>query len=835
MPHKIREYPFLLPLLVLVLGINIYFRAFPIYFPQLKTRAKEVINNVVNRNAAFEVYKKFPQFNPIAKDKIIKTRVSEYKRLDAKGIKEQINEGWRQLKSRFQDDSGQTYLMELDCWHWSRYVDNVLKHGYPGDIVRDGKQIDLFMLAPLGSPLHWEHSLYYLSAFLYKAFSFFKKVPLFTFTFYLPLLFSAIFLALLYLFSFRLSGHIGAWVSCLVMGLSPIFLQRSCAGWFDKDILSLIFPTLVIWTYVSSGDKHSLKAKILWIFLSGLFTGLFAYTWTHWWFIFAILIIYEAIFILFLAFAHFYLKRQSLVPLKEHALSLALFIIFSFFWTVIFCGLEPLDVLYKQLMLALILNKPLMASIWPNVYSTVGELRTLGIREIANSMGGMFIFTASSLSLAVLLVISFADKRYAGYRRNTVLILAIWTLSMLFAATRGIRFVLFLPFSLGISLGWVLNEIFAYFKKRKNLWAVSVVLCAILIFSGMIMKRAYAVSSSIYPLMNDTWYKVLTLIKDKTKEGTIVNSWWDFGDWFKAIAKRPAIFDGQSQDSPQAYWMAKALLSSNEEEAVGILRMLNNSGNKAFETIDSFIHDPLESALLLERLITLSPYDAQEALKKFIPAQLAQEVLGMLYSRPPPACFVVDDTMIPKMAAISYLGTWDFSKVYIAQNFDKLEKEQIMQHLKGLGRNIDDMQRYYQEVFLIKPQDLNDWLSNRVLFYGDLVSGKEKDGMIFFDNGFIYNPKNQTIRSSAGQIPFSLFVLTGDSFVEINLFNANSAFSALVVNQKGQYKCILLDRQLGASMFVRLYFFRGLGLRHFSPLIDAEEGNDYIRVFNINW
>jgi dolichyl-diphosphooligosaccharide--protein glycosyltransferase len=394
---------------------------------------------------------------------------------------------------------------------------------------------------------------------------------------------------------------------------------------------------------------------------------------------------------------------------------------------------------------------------------------------------------------------------------------------------------MFLPFSLGISLGWVTHEIYVYFKKRKNITAVVLVIIAFLIFNGTIISRTYAVASSIYPLMDDTWYKVLNLIKEKTPEGTIVNSWWDFGDWFKAVARRPAIFDGQSQDSPRAYWMAKALLSSNEEEAIGILRMLNNGGNKAFEIINGYIKDQLESVLLLESIISSEPEKTQEVLKNFLPMPIVQEVMKLLFSLPPRACFIVEYTMMPKMGAISYLGTWDFSKVYIAQNFSKQEKDQIIEHLKGLGRNVQEMQRYYQEVFLIKPKSLDDWLSRRVLFYSELANGKEKDGVVFFDNGFIYNPKDQTIRSSAGQIPRSLFVLLGNNFTEIGFPNANSGFSTLVVKATEGYRCILLDRELANSMLVRLYFFRGLGLKYFTPLIEAEGENKNIRVFNIIW
>ncbi|MFA5356656.1 MAG: STT3 domain-containing protein [Candidatus Omnitrophota bacterium] len=834
-PRKTGKYLFLLVPPLLVLAANIYFRSFPIYFPQLKTRAMEILSKSIEQRITQDVYAKFAQFNPIAKDKLVKNRVAEYKKADAKAINEQVNEGYKHLKERFQDKDGQTYLMELDCWHWAKYVENVVRLGHPGDRVENGKQIDAYMLAPLGSPLHWEHSLYYFSAFLYKVFSIFKRAPLFTFLFYLPLLFSATFIVLLYIFVYRHGGHLAAITSCMMMGLSPIFLHRSCAGWFDKDVLSLIFPLLVIWSYVNSSAAQNIRKKVFWVCVSSFWVGLFCYSWTHWWFVFAIVIIYEALYIIVLAAARFYLKKDNSANFREHAISVIIFFVSGLFWALVICGPEPITELYKALIFAVTLNKPLMASIWPNVYSTVGELRSMGIKEIANSVGSMPVFMISSFSMLALSVLSVVKRDYPRVKREIISILVIWTAVMLFASSRGIRFAMFLPFGLGISLGLLISEVYGYFRRKKNAAVIVLVLMAFLFVNVSLFRKAYTAANNTYPLIDDTWYKVLELIKEKTPEGTIINSWWDFGDWFKVIARRPAIFDGQSQDTPQAYWMAKAILSEDEDKAVGILRMLNNGGNSAFDTINGYIKDPLQSVLLLEGVIGSSPQKAQATLNNFLPASLTQKVMQLLYGTPGRACFIVDNTMIPKMGAISYLGTWDFSKVYIAQNFNKLEKEQIMEHLKGLGRNIEEAQRYYQEIFLIKPGNLDDWLSGRVLFYGEPVSGREKDAEVFFANGFIYTPKENAIRSNVGQVPRSLFVLQGNNFVEFTYPNANAPFSALVVKTDNGYKCVLFDRALANSMFVRLYFFKGIGLKHFSPLIDAEEGNSYIRVFNINW
>lgn len=818
-----------------MVGLNLYFRSFPINFPQLKAQARDIVERSIQQSVIMEVQKKFPQFYPTAKDEIVKTRVAEYKKQTKKIIRKQIQDVYLQLKDKFQDDKGQTYLMELDCWHWGRYVENVIRFGRPGDETISGKQWDLLMLAPLGSELEWEHFLYHFSSFLYRVFSLFKKIPLFTFLFYLPLFFTALLIGALYLFTSRFGGNLAGITSCLVVGLAPIFLQRSHAGWFDKDILNLLFPLLIVWSYALASVKASLKQKLFWIFICSFWIGLFSFSWTHWWFIFFIILIYEFLYIVSLLFSHFLFKRENSRVLREHIFSLSSFIALSLCWVLTLAGSPPLAALYKQIKLALIFNKPLLSSIWPNVFSTVGEMRRVTLGEMSYSISNI-IFVLSLCSLLILIIRVLVSRGYTHFKRTSIMILAIWFGVMVFASSRGVRFLVFLLFPLGISLGWALDDAYQYFKNKRSRTAMSIVALSLVFLSALCIKKGNDTARNIFPLINDTWFNVLNLIKEKTSPETILNSWWDFGDWFKVVARRRVIFDGQSQGTPQAYWMAKALLSSDENKSIGILRMLNNGGNKAFETIDKQLKDSLFSVLLLESVLGLPPENAQGILSKFLPAKVVQEVMVLLYAAPSRAGFVVEYTMLTKMPAISYLGNWSFSKVYLAQNFNQKEKDRIVDHLKNLGIDEPQIQQFYQEVFLISTKRLDDWLSHRLQFYGPLINGREKNGTVLFDNGFLYDPKEKTFQSNAGQVPRSLFVLTDDRFIENAYPNANSPFSVLVFKaEDGLYKCIFLDRELGSSVFARLYFLRGKGLRHFLPFIDAEEGNNYIRYFNIMW
>ncbi len=812
--------------LLSVLSLNIYFRAFPVNFPQLKTKAKETIEQRVRKEAIEEVDKKFPKFSSLAKDKLIQNLIRDRNREKQK-IKSRIQEEYLKLKDKYQDASGQTYLMELDCWHWARYVENTFSRGHPGDKIVNGRQFDTLMLAPEGAYLPWHNFLFYFSSFLYKVFSMIKPVALYTFLFYLPLFFTAIFISILYLFCLRYWGNLCAVVSCLFVGLAPIFLQRSSAGWFDTDILNLFFPLVIIWTYLIAQDASSFRQRVLWICFSGFWVGLFCFTWPYWWFIFLIIVIYE-IYSLFSSF-------------RRHILSLGLFLAFSFAWITLFSGLQPWSVLYSQVKGALILNEPLTGSIWPNVLSTVGELRKADFLQVMSAVGGTVLFIASLACLLNLFLRGFFKRRKDGvFKQELIIIFMVWFISMLFACSKGIRFTMFLLLPLGVSLGWLINEAHEYFRNRRMKWQALLVAAITFILAAEFINNANNQAKDIFPLMDDTMYAALAGIKEMTPEKAIINSWWDYGDWYKAAARRRVIFDGYSQNTPQAYWMAKVLMADDEEEAVNILRMLNNGGNRAFEIINKQLNDPYQSVLLLKKAVASDSRKAEKILNAFLPEGPVKEVIKLIFDQPAKAYFAVDSTMQDKIGAISYIGNFDFIKGYIAQNLKQTGKNQLLDFLAKSGVDRRQAQSLYQEANLISSENLGDWVSQRVKFHSGLVKGQEQNDIVLFDNGFVYRPKQQIIyiyspSDKKYKIPKSISVLRQDKIEEITCPDGNLGYSVLVTKNKEGYQAILLDRQLANSLFARLYFLDGVGLKHFRPFIEKKDEDTCIKVFEIIW
>ena len=838
-----------------VIWINIFFRAYPVNFPQFIVQAEIKAENLIVQEAAIQAEKKYSGLPDRAKYKLIIKFIEEYKKTAKERIKKFTLEEYAKLKDKYQDENGQTYLMELDCWHWGRFVDNVLKYGHPGDETKGGLQLDSLTLAPAGGYLSYNQFLFYLSAFLYKIFSFVKPVPLFTFLFYLPLLFTAVFISALYLFCLKKWGKLCALTACLFVGLAPVFLDHSVAGWFDMDILNLTFPLLIAWSYLNifpaspfplpsregSGEGKNNKAVFLWTFIAAFWTGLFYFTWIGWWFIFSIIIIYAGYSILRLILARCLHQERNPELFKKHLLALGLFIIFSFFWIRMLSGSLPLSSLFILAKDIFTLNKPLTASIWPNVFSTVEELRRPELREVINLLGRPAFFFSALLSLLCLFLRTTRKRKYGEFEYESTVFFTLWAVSGFLACFKGVRFTIFLLLPLGISLGRMFNEAYHYFKSRNNL-------CPLFLFSIIFyflaiqsLNAGYDKIRLAYPLINDKWYKILNSLKKSSPPEAVINSWWDFGDWFKAVANRKVIFDGQSQNTPQGYWMANVLITDDEKTAINTLRMLNNGGNQAFEAINRHFNNPLKSVLLLKKILASESAEAKKILETSLPPSVTGEIIRLIFEPPKnPAYFIVDPAMLGKMNAISYLGNWDFLKVHISQNLKNGTDTPTIDELVKLGENSTSIQKLHQESALLNRSETDNWISRRIRFNSDLLKTNEKGGLALFDNGLVYNPREQAVffysrEDNKYKTPKSLFVLENNELKEIPYPDNQLAPSVLILKEQEAYQAIMLNQSLAKSLFTRLYFLNGIGLAHFKPFLEEKDGEGAIKVFEIIW
>lgn len=831
---------YLLPIfsLAVVLAVNLYFRAFPIYLPQLKDLAVFNAKAKLREKAQEQINKSFPQYSASAKNSLVSALFLQEERAGKKELKKEIHDEYLKLKDRYQDESGHTYLLELDCWHWAKYVENVLFYGHPGDKVVAGQQFDSLQCAPVGKRLIWNHFLFYLSAFLYKAFCFFKPVPLFTFLFYLPLFFAAIFIIALYLICFYRWGSLAAVSACLFVGLSPIFIARSCAGWFDMDVLNLLFPLLISWTYIKAYSCPSLKLRLSWVFLSSLLVGLFSYTWTGWLFIFCIIILYEIYSLLNLLSGTLQHKEREFIPLRLRLLVFPTFVFFSLCWILILSGAEPLKFFISQIQQALSLNQGSTSGFWPNTFSTVSEFQKPSISSFNERLGGAFIAVFSCLSILSVYLIVSRERKTHTFDREFLILMVLWWILMVFVTLKGIRFTMFLILPFGISAGYLVSYLNNLLKKRWLMLCMAAFLCFLLF--GVIGSASRAMYV-IYPLIDDYWYRLLVDLRKDTPKGSIINSWWDYGDWFKVISNRGVIFDGQSQDTPQAYWMGRVILSDNEEEAVAILRMLNNAGNKPFDVINAHLRDPMRSMLLLKKAISSGRKEAEESLSEALLPSAAKEITGMLFDRPVnKVYFIVDYSLGVKLRAISYLGNWDFLKAYLALNYKKKQQSKAISYLVGLGYQKPLLEELYNEIDLMPPEYFEEWVSKRLHIYSDIQNGQKNGEVVLFGGGLVYDVKEDSIRQyscyeRSFKVPKGLFIMEKGTIRHKVFPEGQTQSSVLLLKNATNYQSLILDADLANSLFMRLYFTDGDGLKYFRLFKKADDAGSLIKVYEVDW
>jgi len=825
-------------LLSAVLIINLYFRLFPVYLPQLKQEARDIVHNEIQKKVKKEINIISADFNRLTKKQLLKRSILEYERGNWSKIKKDIDRKYLELKSRYQDRNGQTYLMEADGWRWSRYTENVYRFGHPGDTIVDGKQIDRLVLAPEGSEVVSYHFLFYLSAWLYKVFSYVNNsLPISIFLCYLPLFFVAVFLFALYLFCLPRIGNLGAFICCLFVGLAPIFLLRSCVGWFDTDVLNLLFPLLIIWFYLNALKAKRPKSRFGWLFLSSIFLGLFSFSWGYWWFIFLIIIIFEIYSFAKIILLSARYEGRGLELLKQRWILVASFVILTVQFVFLFSGVAPFRALFLQIKDVMSLNSMFVVSVWPNVLATVSELKKTNLNEMADLIGSLSLIAVSLSFTFALFLRTLTSKKYLGPEEETIGLLFTWFICMLYACSKGTRFTMFLLIPLGISSAWYLTEIIRFYKKN---WLVTQVIRLLLIvFVLSSTYQASQVAKNIFPDMNDTWHNVLIKIKNNTPKNAIINSWWDYGDWIKTVAERRVIFDGQNQNIPQAYWMARVLITDNEEEAIAILRMLNNGGNKAFEIIARNLHDPFASLILLKKVLLIEKEKARNILSGYL-SQVDQEaVLELIFGKPSSKAYFLVTYLMPKiMPNISFLGNWDFTKIYLARALDKKDNGRSIEYIEKSGVNKEQINKLSKELTLIHREDLSGWAFKKPSFQSELLKSQEKDGIVLFNNGLVYLPKEKSVYlhiNNSYQRPKSLFTFNQDVLVEAVYPDGTLDFSALIFKIEQAYYALMLDGELAKSIFVRLYFLNGTDLKYFKPFIQEQVGLKYIRVFEIDW
>ena len=534
-----------------------------------------------------------------------------------------------------------------------------------------------------------------------------------------------------------------------------------------------------------------------------------------------------------------------------------------------------------------------VTTLWPNVLTTVAELNLGSISQVINSTGGeiMFLFSligivfllipknkfnkkdiwligfsilwyviligikdyiSSSIIWIILLVlpiiigIYFALFREEDIYIKDAVLLTVWFLGTIFASLNGVRFLALITPVFAIAFGVFFAIAYDNLAKMGSKWFnLEIILSRVIVLFLLILllvptfQAAHNTALHEIPSMNDQWHDSLIEIKNNTTDA-VITSWWDFGHWFVAISERRVTFDGGDQGE-RIHWVGKSLLSNNEDQSIGILRMLNCGQEEAPHVLENYLdNDTVKAIYILNEIILEDKEDAEEilqaegltekAIKEILAVTHCDDLLSQYY--------ITSEDMIGKAGVWGHFGSWNFKRASMYQSVKRKDYEEGINILINVFNLSEDQadQTYYE----IQNEEADQWIADWPGYVTGLANCNTKDNVITCGNGVEVNLDNMdaTISTQQGKAKLNsiVYINKDEEFVQRRYMDSQVPYSAALIPEGGGLKCIVMDYRLAGSMFTRLFFFNGHGLKQFKPFSEKRQvTGGKIQVWKVDW
>ncbi len=351
--------------------------------------------------------------------------------------------------------------------------------------------------------------------------------------------------------------------------------------------------------------------------------------------------------------------------------------------------------------------------------------------------------------------------------------------------------------------GAIAAAIIAFIKNQKY---TAPILMLIILFAIVVPSICGAglISYSIAPGTDDGMWSAMEWVNNNTPNDTVIMSWWDFGHMFAVSADRHVSFDGGSQNSQRAFWMGKAMSTSNENLSLSIFNMLATSGDLATDTLINYTGNTSKSVnILLENL----PLEKEEAknnlIKKYsLSNSQANTIINYTHpSKPRPFVFVASSDMLGKAGWWSYFGNWNFDKqnstpgsYYVSQKSSKPVKTDNGTVIETVNTEIQ-----------------GGYIGTRITEKANTTEGVNAT-IITKANNESLTSKNETIT------PHKLVFVEGVE-LKINEIRDNSSdLSLLVIGENSSYISVIMNKEMEDSMFTKLFLLGGFNQTSFKYL-----------------
>jgi len=763
----------ILLLILIPLLFGVYVRSAPAWIPSAETVAREEILKSFVGGQFEAIQKTNPTLSDTDKKRLIHQRTATFQNSDE--FETSVEQFKQKLKDPYKDATGFLYLIGADSYQYARSIRNVLDHGYPGDSIKDGRQFDALMLAPTGKVVTPNFHVYAGAYFYTVASLFFVNASMEGILFFFPVFFSALSIIFAFYLGRKLGGNISGFFTAIFVAVHYLFVARTMGGLVDTDIYVVFFPLAIVWLYFEMITAEPLKRKLVWSAGAGILTGLFAFAWTGWWYIYDFLLIATVIYICYKLVVFYYKFRRFDVSffvsffktphftrlfysVITYTLAASLLVLF-------FKRLKNVFDPYTSVLDFLSFGQAVKGgSLWPNVLLTISELERVNFKSIIDAVG-IWILLFALLGALLLLYRGFQlhcqSKGENESDKNPfifyVIFLVIYVVGSLIAVQAGVRFliVLITPVSLLSSyflasailslsnLSATFFPLFTRSYRHVQSFFIIIFMVGALLFLGLFPFSSFCFQGvceqtlegvqSVGPTIDDAFVDTLAGLQAKMGEDAILTSWWDYGHIFKYFTNRAVTFDGASQNTPQAYFVGRFFVTNNEKEALGILRMLNCGGNATISLLESeFEGDTRKAVELTNKLVAASKKEGRALLEKQnLSSHTIERILFTTYCTPPESYVIVTKDMVGKAPAWGHIGLWNFTRAKMLQDIQSPTKDQREQNILQLQNEFalssEQSEKTYTFLETASSAELQEWLAPWVLYSKDIVGCKIAD------------------------------------------------------------------------------------------------------------
>lgn len=401
------KYSYLL-LLIIPLFLTVYLRTMPVYLPGTDNIAEEYIQLQLKQKITDQVILQYPQLSVQERQKTIEQQFQEYQRDHAGEIEQLVNAQSVVYKRSFQDENNETYLYEIDPWHWYRLTKNYVEHGYEGDVEKDGKYYDTYIYG--GLPLSFRPSStnkvasfhVFMGGTLYQIVHvFYDKITLLEILFYLPVIFSIVAVISIFFLSRRIGGNLAGFFSALLFSFHPILLLRIIAGFSDTDIYSVLFPIVIIWFFIEAFLSESFRTRGMFILAAGILVGIYSFAWTGWWYTFYLVLAGLLLIIGTKIIAELFHQGtlsekigKGVSTIKMDVVISCIYIISSILSVFALKGINEVINGFLGPFNFFALKEISTENLWPNIFSTVGELQSGSVTQVIQELNPLLLFIA---------------------------------------------------------------------------------------------------------------------------------------------------------------------------------------------------------------------------------------------------------------------------------------------------------------------------------------------------------------------------------------------------------------------------------------------------------